>query len=112
MLRLNYGYDSRYLLTLTGRRDGYSGFGAKSKWGIFPSLALGWNVANENFFPLKDIFNELKVRASIGMNGNQAVGAYETITRLGSADWISSGTTMPGYLPNTIGMMILAGNLQ
>ena len=104
MLRLNYGYDSRYLITLTGRRDGYSGFGARTKWGFFPSVALGWNLANEDFFPLKDIFNELKVRASVGLNGNQAVGAYETITRLGEANWISSGNTMPGYLPRTIGM--------
>ncbi len=104
MLRVNYAYDSRYLLTLTGRRDGYSGFGAETKWGIFPSVALGWNLANENFFPLKDLFNELKLRASLGQNGNQAVGAYETITRLGSADWISNQVPMVGYLPSTIGM--------
>ena len=104
MIRLNYTYDSRYLLTLTGRRDGYSGFGANSKWGIFPSVALGWNLAKENFFPLKGLFNELKVRASLGLNGNQAVGAYETITRLGSADWVTSQTTTPGYVPSTIGM--------
>jgi len=104
MIRLNYSYDSRYLLTLTGRRDGYSGFGAKSKWGIFPSLALGWNLANEDFFPLKGLFNELKLRASYGLNGNQAVGAYETITRLRSADWISSQVVVPGYIPSTIGM--------
>lgn len=104
MLRLNYAYDSRYLLTLTGRRDGYSGFGAETKWGIFPSVALGWNLANEDFFPLKDLFNELKIRASLGQNGNQAVSAYETITRLGSADWLSNQTPMVGYLPSSIGM--------
>ena len=104
MLRVNYAFDSRYLLTLTGRRDGYSGFGAETKWGIFPSVALGWNLANEEFFPLKDLFNELKIRASLGQNGNQAVGAYETITRLGSADWISNQIPMVGYLPSTIGM--------
>jgi TonB-linked SusC/RagA family outer membrane protein len=104
MVRVNYAYDSRYLLTLTGRRDGYSGFGAETKWGIFPSIALGWNLANEKFFPFKDLFNELKIRASLGKNGNQAVGAYETITRLGSADWISNQLTMVGYLPSTIGM--------
>ena len=104
MLRVNYAYDSRYLLTLTGRRDGYSGFGAETKWGLFPSVALGWNVANEDFFPLKDLFSELKIRASLGLNGNQAVGAYETITRLGSADWLSNQVTMVGYLPSTIGM--------
>jgi TonB-linked SusC/RagA family outer membrane protein len=82
MLRLNYSYDSRYLLTLTGRRDGYSGFGDKTKWGIFPSVALGWNLARENFFPWKNMFNELKLRFSYGLNGNQAIGAYQTITRL------------------------------
>lgn len=104
MLRFNYTYDSRYLLTITGRRDGFSGFGSKSKWGVFPSVALGWNLANESFFPFKDKLNELKLRASYGLNGNQAVGAYETITRLGSADWITSQVVVPGYIPRTIGM--------
>src|SRR5690606_4340132 len=47
MLRINYAYDSRYLLTLTGRNDGYSGFGAQTKWGFFPSLAVGWNISRE-----------------------------------------------------------------
>ncbi|PJF33642.1 MAG: SusC/RagA family TonB-linked outer membrane protein, partial [Phototrophicales bacterium] len=50
MLRLNYTYASRYLFTATVRRDGYSGFGSNKKWGVFPSVALGWNIANENFF--------------------------------------------------------------
>lgn len=104
MLRLNYSFDSRYLLTLTGRRDGFSGFGERSKWGFFPSVALGWNLANESFFPLKNVVNELKIRASCGLNGNQAVGAYETITRLRSADWLTSQTVVPGYIPSTIGM--------
>ena len=45
MLRFNYVFDNRYLLTLTGRRDGFSGFGSNSKWGFFPSVALGWNLA-------------------------------------------------------------------
>ena len=49
MLRINYGYDGRYLLTLTARRDGYSGFGIDTKYGIFPSVALGWNIAREAF---------------------------------------------------------------
>jgi len=104
MLRLNYTYDSRYLITMTVRRDGYSGFGTKSKWGVFPSVALGWNLAKENFFPLKEIFNNLKLRTSVGLNGNQAVAAYETITRLRSADWITSQIPVPGYIPSTIGM--------
>ena len=47
MGRVNYGYDSRYLITLTTRRDGFSGFGANSKYGVFPSVALGWNISKE-----------------------------------------------------------------
>jgi TonB-linked SusC/RagA family outer membrane protein len=103
MLRLNYTYDKRYLLTLTGRRDGFSGFGALTKWGIFPSVALGWNLANESFFPFKDIFNELKLRASYGLNGNQAVGAYQTISRLEEYNMVSTKVTIPGYRPSVLG---------
>lgn len=103
MLRLNYSYASRYLVTLTGRRDGYSGFGQQKKWGVFPSLALGWNIKNEEFFPFKDLFSDLKLRASWGLNGNQAVGAYESISRLGSTDYVDGATTVAGYTPSVLG---------
>jgi len=96
MLRLNYTYSSRYLLTLTVRRDGFSGFGTNSKWGVFPSLAFGWNINNEKFFPWKDLFNELKLRFSYGLNGNQAVGAYESISRLSQENMVALGTSLPG----------------
>jgi TonB-linked SusC/RagA family outer membrane protein len=103
MLRFNYVYDNRYLLTLTGRRDGFSGFGSNSKWGLFPSVALGWNLHNERFFPFKDLFNEFKVRVSYGLNGNQAVGPYESISRLGEYNMISSKQTQAGYVPSRLG---------
>jgi len=103
MLRVNYSYDSRYLLTLTGRNDGYSGFGATTKRGFFPSMAVGWNIVNEDFFKWKDIFSQLKLRASIGVNGNQAVGAYETISRLSAKDMVAGSTTLPGYIPSKLG---------
>jgi len=103
MVRLNYAYDRRYLLTLTGRRDGYSGFGTSNKWGIFPSVALGWNVANERFFPFKDVFNDFKLRASIGLNGNQAVGAYESISRLSDYNMVDGKISVPGYRPTVLG---------
>lgn len=103
MLRLNYSYDSRYLITLTGRRDGYSGFGTDNKWGIFPSMALGWNIANENFFTLNDLINTLKLRFSYGLNGNQAVGAYETISRLSENNIVAGPSTLPGYRPSRLG---------
>jgi TonB-linked SusC/RagA family outer membrane protein len=103
MFRLNYSYDSRYLLTLTGRRDGYSGFGAATKWGTFPSVALGWNIVNEDFFPWKNLFSEFKLRGSYGLNGNQAVGSYQSMGRLREENNLAGNTTMPGYFPSTLG---------
>jgi TonB-linked SusC/RagA family outer membrane protein len=103
MLRFNYVYDNRYLVTLTGRRDGFSGFGSNSKWGLFPSIALGWNLHNEQLFPFKDLFNEFKVRISYGLNGNQAVGPYESISRLGEFNMISNKQTQAGYVPSRLG---------
>lgn len=103
MLRLNYSYNSRYLLTLTGRRDGFSGFGTNKKWGFFPSMAVGWNINEEKFFPFKNLFNVFKIRASYGSNGNQAVGAYESISRLGSFDMVDKKQTVAGYTPSRLG---------
>lgn len=107
MLRFNYSYNSRYLMTLTGRRDGYSGFGTDNKWGIFPSVAFGWNVTNEDFFPANSIFNHLKPRVSYGVNGNQAVGAYESISRLVENNIVSAKQTLAGYIPSKLGQETL-----
>lgn len=103
MLRVNYAFDSRYLVTVTGRRDGFSGFGKSTKWGIFPSIALGWNIGYEDFFTFKDVISELKLRASYGLNGNQAVGSYQSITRLGEYHYVDSKETAPGYRPTILG---------
>jgi TonB-linked SusC/RagA family outer membrane protein len=74
MGRLNYNYDSRYLFTVTARRDGYSAFGANTdKYGLFPSFALGWNISNEKFMSPLSFVNNLKLRVSYGKSGNQAV---------------------------------------
>ncbi|WP_236980568.1 SusC/RagA family TonB-linked outer membrane protein [Membranihabitans maritimus] len=103
MLRLNYIYDSRYLVTLTGRRDGFSGFGEATKWGVFPSIAIAWNLANEGFFPFRNIFNSIKLRASYGSNGNNAIGAYESLSNLSSNDFIHQSETRAGFFPAKLG---------
>jgi TonB-linked SusC/RagA family outer membrane protein len=104
MLRANYSYDNRYLLTLTGRRDGSSVFGEKTKWGVFPSAAIGWNIINEKFFAWKTTFSDLKLRVSYGLNGNQAINSFATISRLTSANIVGAGsTTLPGYIPSVLG---------
>ena len=101
--RLNYNYDSRYLLTLTARRDGFSGFGDNNKYGVFPSLALGWNLDREPFFPQNRYLSRLKIRASYGQNGNQAISPYQTLARLTDDSYVDGATTLPGYRPATLG---------
>lgn len=74
--RVNYTHLDRYLATLSIRRDGSSRFGLDNQWGTFPAAALGWRVSEESF--LRDVpwLSELKLRASWGINGNQAIGNY------------------------------------
>ncbi|MVN20725.1 SusC/RagA family TonB-linked outer membrane protein [Mucilaginibacter arboris] len=102
MGRFNYSYDSRYLLTATVRRDGASDFGADKKYGIFPSVALGWNISNEQFMKNIDQIDNLKLRLSYGSNGNQAVAAYSTFASLGNATYLNGSATAPGYIPSTL----------
>ncbi|HMI02672.1 MAG TPA: TonB-dependent receptor [Pedobacter sp.] len=70
--RLNYDYDKKYLLTLNVRRDGSSRFGKDNRWGTFPSVGLGWVVSEESFMKDKYVLSTLKLRASIGVTGNQS----------------------------------------
>jgi TonB-linked SusC/RagA family outer membrane protein len=102
MARLNYAFGDRYLVTGTVRRDGYSGFGRNHKYGVFPSIALGWNVTEEPFWHAKAI-NNLKVRASYGSGGNQAVQPYRTLAQLDDYSYIENDQTAPGYRPVTLG---------
>lgn len=104
MLRLNYNYDSKYLLTITGRRDGYSAFGEDTKYGVFPSVALGWNIARESFLKNSNMLNQLKLRLSYGENGNQAISPYRTLADLSKQDYIDgSGNNLIGYRPGGLG---------
>ncbi|MFV0554722.1 MAG: SusC/RagA family TonB-linked outer membrane protein [Mangrovibacterium sp.] len=90
MGRANYSYDRRYLLTLTARRDGYSAFGDNNKWALFPSVAGAWVMSEESFFKDWGVrhLDFLKFRLSYGSNGNQAVSAYQTKTKLVQKDYI------------------------
>jgi TonB-linked SusC/RagA family outer membrane protein len=104
MLRANYGYDSRYLLTLTARRDGYSAFGENKKFGIFPSAALGWNIANENFMEGIKPIDVLKLRVSYGVNGNEALSAYSSLSTLSSSETVDADdNTLYGFYPSKLG---------
>lgn len=101
MLRLNYNYANKYLLTITGRSDGYSAFGTNNKYAYFPSLAGAWNLSSEEFMESTNSWLDmLKVRLSWGSNGNQAIKAYQTLDRLKLTNyiWGDKGTTVNGVL--------------
>ncbi len=72
--RVNYGYDSKYLLTATIRRDGSSRFGADEKWGVFPSASVAWRLSRENFLANVDWLDDLKIRVGWGITGSQEIG--------------------------------------
>ncbi len=83
MGRLFYSLKDKYLLTLTVRRDGFSGFSAENKYGVFPSGALGWVMSNESFYSeLSNVMNYLKLRISYGSTGNRTVGRYQTLAKV------------------------------
>ncbi len=79
--RVNYNYANRYLLTATMRWDGSSRFGEDEKWGTFPSLAASWRITQEDFWNF-DAMNDLKVRYSWGITGNQEIGNYLSLSTL------------------------------
>lgn len=108
MLRINYNYNSKYLLTLTGRRDGYSAFGVNSKFGFFPSAAIGWNLHQETFIKRIRQINQLKLRTSYGDNGNQAVSPNITLAAFRKRDYIDGeGGNLVGYVPDRLASPLL-----
>jgi len=104
MLRLNYSYASRYLFTVTARRDGYSAFGDNtSKYGVFPSAAVGWNVAKENFMQNVKAVNALKLRFSYGLTGNQAISPNATSSVSAPTNTVYNGLTTIGVYSSALG---------
>ncbi len=94
--RVNYSYDARYLLTATMRYDGSSRFSEDNRWGAFPSVALAWRISNEKFFkPLNHVMNDLKLRLSWGMTGQQ--------------DGIANYSYMPVYTVSQDGAQAIMG---
>jgi TonB-linked SusC/RagA family outer membrane protein len=83
--RGTYNYADKYLLTATIRFDGSSRFGADKKWGTFPSVGIGWRVSNEDFLKDNAAITNLKLRASYGVTGNQEIGNYKSLSKLGTS---------------------------
>ena len=102
MARLNYNFRAKYYLTATIRRDGYSGFAANRKYGDFPSAALAWRVSEEAFMDGAEWLDDLKIRASYGTVGNQAVGTYRSLAQLRTTPYVFGETIVGGVKINSL----------
>ncbi|MCI9845445.1 TonB-dependent receptor [Flavobacterium pectinovorum] len=94
--RINYDYDDKYILAVSGRRDASSRFGANNRWGNFYSVAVGWNIAKESFMA-DSIFSTLKLRASTGTTGNDRIDNYQySATLIADYNYPIGGGNAPG----------------
>jgi TonB-linked SusC/RagA family outer membrane protein len=99
--RVNYGYRDRYLLTLTGRFDGSSRLSQGNQWAFFPSIAAAWRLSDESFMQNQSLFSDLKLRASYGVSGNDAVAPYSTQAVLTKIPFSFGENPAPGYTFNS-----------
>lgn len=109
--RFSYDYKSKYLFESNGRYDGSSRFPKGQRFGFFPSVSAGWRISEEGFFaPAKSVINDLKLRASVGQLGNQAVSSpypYVLTMSPGTLSYIVDGERLKYYAaPNPV-----SGNL-
>jgi len=91
--RVQYGYEGKYLLSASMRRDASSRFGSNYQWGTFPSLSVGWRISQEPFMSNIRFINDLKLRASYGKSGNNNIGDYASVPTLTNAGYSFGGIT-------------------
>lgn len=97
MFRVNYDYDNRYLLTVSGRWDGASQLAEGNKWAFFPSAALGWRLDQEGFLKNTSWIDQLKLRLGVGVTGNSAIDPYQTKGAVVPFYYPFGSSLVPGY---------------
>jgi TonB-linked SusC/RagA family outer membrane protein len=102
MGRVNYGFQDRYLLTLTGRMDGSSRLAEGNKYSFFPSVAAAWRLSEEAFIANTGLFTDLKLRASYGRTGNTAIDPYQTQGGLSRTVYTYGNSGAFGYRPGSL----------
>ncbi|MBO9637071.1 MAG: TonB-dependent receptor [Siphonobacter aquaeclarae] len=100
--RLNYNFGGKYFATVTGRYDGSSKFGENNKFAFFPSGALAWRVSEEPFMKSLPSLSNLKLRASYGKSGNQAISAYQTLANLSNVSVTFNNQVNVGYVQGAL----------
>lgn len=99
--RAEYGYDSRYLLTASIRRDGSSRFGRNRIWGTFPAVSAAWRLSNEHFWKPEWVMNQAKIRVSYGTNGSYAIPSNSAFGMMTISNYSQEGNLSTGYVPNS-----------
>ncbi|WP_158797908.1 TonB-dependent receptor [Pedobacter sp. L105] len=102
LARVNYGFDSKYLVTLTLRADGSSKFASGHQWASFPSAAFAWNASSESFLKNVEQISQLKLRVSAGQTGNSDIPAYQSYSQLGYYRYNFGNATVSGFAPNSL----------
>ena len=97
--RINYDYNDKYLLTATVRRDGSSRFGSGRRYGTFPSASAAWRISEEPFMQRFGFLDDLKLRTSYGLTGNQAIGNFQFLARAASDPYIWGDAVAAGNAP-------------
>ena len=97
--RAEYGYDSRYLLNASLRRDGSSRFGSNRKWGTFPAVSVAWRASNEKFWKPDWWVNQAKLRISYGSNGSNAISTNAADGLMTASYYSKDGAAITGYVP-------------
>ncbi|TRX53056.1 TonB-dependent receptor [Fulvivirga sp. M361] len=102
-IRGTYNYKNKYLLSASMRADGSSRFGDGNRYGYFPSASVGWNISEEDFLDDISWLNNLKLRYSFGITGNQNIGNYSSFGTYGSgANYPFDGEISPGIFPDQV----------
>lgn len=96
LARVNYTLMGRYLFTVSARVDGSSSFAAQNKWAPFFSGAFAWRMIDEEWMQSQDVLSNWKWRVSFGETGNQAIGAYRTLTVFDAANYPYAGMLESG----------------
>lgn len=94
LARVQYDYDGRYLLSAAVRADGSSRFGAANRWGYFPSVSAGWNIAQEPFLKSSSWLSDLKLRGSFGLTGNFQIPNYGSVSLLNYQNYVLGPETI------------------
>ena len=103
MARVNYTFNEKYLLTLTGRADGASQLSTENRWAFFPSGAFAWQAGDEDFVKNLNVFSDLKFRVSYGEVGNSNVAAYSTQAGLLPTNYSFGAAAVSGFAPAALG---------